>query len=118
MRTHAVMRGNISPRPEMQIPPENAYTGLNIAKNFDEEFDRLSGNYELHNTSKLKSFTKKHENILGYIHELTPIIEKYFPNYGKFIEFCEDPEFSDLDFVMIYIKCWNYKKDKKNFGQI
>lgn len=107
------MKHNFSQRLEMQIPQENAYTGMKIMKNFDEKFEELSKNYSLHNVKQLKTFIKKHENILDFIHGITPLINKYFPNYKKSIEFCEDPEFNDLDFVMIYINCSIYEKDRK-----
>lgn len=96
----------------MKIPQGNVYTGLSITGTFDDNFDNLSPNYDMHNKDKVKSFIKKHTEILDYIHELTPILNEYFPNHEKFIEFCEDPEFSDLDFVMIWIECSIYEKDK------
>lgn len=107
------MKQNYSQRLEMQIPQGNVYLGRNTMKNFEDNFNKLSKNYEIHDSNKIKCFIKKHENILDYIHELTPLINEYFPNHGKFIEFCEDPEFKDLDFLMIYIECTAYEKDKK-----
>lgn len=104
------MKNNYS-RIQMQIPQENTYTGLNIMSDFDKEFDELSKNYNIHNENHVKVFIKKHENILPFIHELTPLINKYFPQYTKIIEFCKDPEFSDLDFIMIYINGDSYEKD-------
>ncbi len=105
------MQNNNSTRLEMQIPQENTYTGLNIESNFDVEFNELSKNYKIHNKSNVKLFIKKHENILPFIQELTPLLNKYFPKYEKIIEFCKDPEFSDLDFIMIYIDCDSYETD-------
>ena len=106
-----ILQQNYSQRLEMQIPKENTYQRLGIMKNFDNDFAKLSNNYEIHEIDKVKSFIKKHENILDYIHELTPLINEYFPYNTKFIEFCEDPEFSDLDFIMIYIKSNEFNND-------
>lgn len=108
-----IMQQNYSQRLEIQIPKENNYTGLNIEKNSDDEFDKLLKNYEIRDSEKVKNFIGNNEDILDYIDEITPLINRYFPNNRKFIEFCEDPEFSDLDFVMIYIECSIYEKDKK-----
>ena len=110
------MQQNYTQRFEMQIPKDNTYTG-SIIETFEDKFDKLSKDYDIHNRDKLKSFINEHEIILDYIHELTPLINKYFPNHEKFIEFCEDPEFSDLNFVMIYIECLIYEKDKKTMNQ-
>ncbi len=52
----------------------------------DENFDKLS-NYEIADIDKVKGFIGKHTKILDYIHDLTPLINDYFPNHGKFIEF-------------------------------
>ena len=106
------MQRNYSQRFQMQIPQEHIYTGLEMMGNFDAEFEKLSKNYTVQNGAKVKNFIKQHENILEFIHELTPLINDYFPNYQKIIEFCEDPEFSDLDFVMIYIESSAYVQDK------
>ena len=92
------MKQDFPQRHEMQMP-----YGPGIIRNFDDEFEKLSDNYDMHDSDDVKRFMEKHEHILGYIHELTPLINRYFPNHEKFIEFCPDPEFSDLDFVMIYI---------------
>lgn len=107
------MQQNYSQRLQMQIPQENTYTGLETIRNFNTEFEKLSKNYTIHNGAKVKSFINQHENILDFIHELTPLINEYFPDNQKIIEFCEDPEFSDLDFVMIYIESSVYEKDKE-----
>ncbi|MBQ6218481.1 MAG: hypothetical protein IJJ47_02000 [Methanosphaera sp.] len=108
-----MMQQNYSQRFQMQIPQEHIYTGLEMMGNFDAEFEKLSKNYTVQNGAKVKNFIKQHENILEFIHELTPLINDYFPNYQKIIEFCEDPEFSDLDFVMIYIESSAYEQDKE-----
>lgn len=98
---------------EMQIPYENAFSGMEIMNDFDKKFRELSKNYNLHNVKKLKTFIKEHEHIMDFIFEITPLINEYFPNYEKIIEFCEDPEFSNLDFVMIYIVGCSFDKDYK-----
>lgn len=105
------MQNNYSQRLEMQIPKENVYTGADIHSNFDDEFDKLSKSYTIHEYNDVKCFIRKHEKILPFIHELTPLISEYFPNKEKIIEFCKDPEFSDLDFIMIYVECDDFDKD-------
>ena len=97
---------------EMQIPKENSYNSLTITRNFDDEFNKLSNYYDIEEPDKLKNFMKKHENTLDFIHEITPLMNEYFPNYDKVIEFNEDPEFKDLNSIMIYIKCSDYQKDR------
>lgn len=112
------MKRIYSQRLEMQISKENNFTSPTIAKNFDDEFNDLSKHYTLENSYEIKNFIKKHEKILGFIHEITPLINEYFPNYEKLIEFCKDPEFKDLDFVMIYIKGVNYEKDSQTLDKL
>ena len=85
------MQQNFSQRLQMQIPQENTYTGIKIMS-FNERFKELSDNYTI-------------------FFEITPLINDYFPTYQKIIELCEDPEFSELDFVMIYIKGSSFDAD-------
>ena len=61
---------------------------------------------------------EKHSDIPVYISEITPLINEYFPKYRKNIRFCKDPEFNDLDYIMIYIECSDYKKDKKTLEKL
>lgn len=105
------MKQNYPQRLEMQIPYENAYTSPTIKSNFDEEFDKLSKSYKIHEINDVKSFIKQHENVLIFIQDITPLIDEYFPNNEKIIEFRKDPEFSDLDFIMIYVESENYGSD-------
>lgn len=49
--------------------------------------------------------------ILGFINEITPLINDYFPDYKKIIEFCKDPELNELDFIMIYIEGISFDED-------
>ena len=78
------MQKNYSPRLVMQIPKENAYTGLVIRPDFDDEFDKLSENYAINQINDVKCFIEKHENILEFIHELTPLIDEYFPGMNDY----------------------------------
>lgn len=57
------MQKNYSPRLVMQIPKENAYTGLSIKPDIDEEFERLSKTYDIHEIHSVKSFIEQHKNI-------------------------------------------------------
>ena len=75
------------------------------------KFDELLKNYTLGNSGKITNFIKEHEGIIDYITEITPLLNDYFPNYQKTIEFCEDNESSDLDFLMIYIKGCDFDED-------
>ena len=61
------MQKNYSPRLVMQIPKENAYTGLSIKLDIDEEFERLSKTYDIHEIHSVKRFIEQHKNILGFI---------------------------------------------------
>lgn len=105
------MQKNYSPRLVMQIPKENAYTGLSIKPDIDEEFERLSKTYDIHEIHSVNSFIEQHKNILGFINEITPLINDYFPDYKKIIEFCKDPELNELDFIMIYIEGISFDED-------
>lgn len=104
------MQQNFSQRLQMQIPQENTYTGIKIMS-FNDRLKELSDNYTICKESKLKEFIEEHINILDFIFEITPLINDYFPTYQKIIELCEDPEFSELDFVMIYIKGSSFDAD-------
>lgn len=101
------------------ISPKNENGMINVI-NFDEEFKKLSKNYTLHDMGKIKCFIEKHKIILDYIHEITPLINDYFPNYAKIIAFCEDPEFDELDYISIYVQGssldedWEILKKLKN----
>lgn len=68
------------------------------------ELDRLSKYYAITDIGKIKKFIEEHAEILDYITEISPLLNNYFRDYQKIIEFCEDSETSDLDFLMIYIK--------------
>ena len=105
------MQKNYSPRLVMQIPKENAYTGLSIKPDIDEEFERLSKTYDIHEIHSVNSFIEQYKNILGFINEITPLINDYFPDYKKIIEFCKDPELNELDFIMIYIEGISFDED-------
>lgn len=105
------MQNYYSQRLEMQIPQENSYPAVTFDSDFDREFDKLSKDYTIHDIGDVKSFIEEHENILNFIHDLTPLINTYFPKYEKIIEFCKDPEFSDLDFIMIYIDGESFDDD-------
>lgn len=105
------MQKSYSPRLVMQIPKENAYTGLSIKPDIDEEFERLSKTYDIHEIHSVKSFIEQHKNILGFINDITPLINDYFPDYKKIIEFCKDPELNELDFIMIYIEGISFDED-------
>ena len=96
---------------EMQIPKENSYNSLTISRNFDDKFNELSQYYRLYNPDELKDFIKKHEITLDFIHEITPLVYEYFPKHDKTLEFCKDPEFKSLDFIIINIKCIDFEKD-------
>ncbi|MDO5814026.1 MAG: hypothetical protein Q4Q18_00170 [Methanobrevibacter sp.] len=71
----------------------------------------------MHNKEEVKAFIEKHAEILDYIEEITPLIDDYFPKYSKIIEFCKDPEFDRLDFVMIYIKGESFEKDYETLNR-
>lgn len=105
------MKHNYPQRLEIQIPQENTYIRPTIKSNFDDEFEKLSKSYIIHEINDVKSFIKQHENVLSFIKDITPLLNEYFPNHEKIIEFRRDPEFSDLDFIMIYVECENYGKD-------
>ena len=105
------MKPFISQKIEMQIPQENTYTGLTTMPDMDDNFDELSKNYTITDIDKVKNFTKNHNEILDFIHEITPLLNDFFPNYQKIIEFCEDSESRKLDFIMIYIKGSTFDED-------
>ena len=85
---------------------------------FNVKFNELSKYYQLYNPEKLKSFIRDHENALEFIHEIVPLLDEYFPDYDKCLEFCEDPEFESLNFIMINIKCIDFKKDKPTLRKL
>ena len=78
---------------------------------FNKRFNELSKYYKLYNPEQLKSFIRDRENALEFIHEITPLVYEYFPEQDKILEFCKDPEFESLDFIMINIKCIDFEKD-------
>ena len=43
-------------------------------------YTELSNEYVTNNEKQVKTFIKKHSSILDYVHELTPLINRYFPN--------------------------------------
>lgn len=102
----------------MQIPQENTYTGFADTRNTDIELVNLSKDYTIHDKKEMLNFMEKHSDIPVYIREITPLINEYFPKYRKNIRFCKDPEFNDLDYIMIYIECSDYKKDKKTLEKL
>lgn len=81
-------------------------------------YTELSNEYVTNNEKQVKTFIKKHSSILDYVHELTPPINRYFPNNKKTIEFCKDPEFEDLDFMMIYIHTDSFDEDYETLNHL
>ncbi|WP_298524175.1 hypothetical protein [uncultured Methanobrevibacter sp.] len=105
------MKPFISQRIDMQIPQENSYTGLTNMPDNDDNFNKLSNDYTITDIDKVKNFTEGHDELLDFIHEITPLLNDYFPNYQKIIEFCEDPESRKLDFILISIKGSKFNED-------
>ena len=77
------------------------------------ELERLSKYYGITDVDKIKKFIEEHTEILDYSTEIAPLLNNYFPDYPKIIEFCEDSKTSDLDFLMIYIKGSVFDEDYK-----
>ena len=103
----------------MQIPQDMSYTSLPI-DSFDDEFKKLSKDYEIHKTKQVKKFIDEHNPLLAYINAITPLINKYFPEYKKCIIFSEDPEFEGLDDITIYIKSFksSFDSDWKRLDEL
>lgn len=92
-----------SQRPEMQIPQENTYKRLEIMRNLDAEFKTLSKNYLINKKNELIKYIKKHDELIPYLKTITPLINNYFPNNKKYLTFCKDPEFKELNQAMICV---------------
>lgn len=104
---------NNSQKPEIQTIQDFSPIKANSLQNIDFELHELSKKYPLENPEEIREFLKNNEKILPFINEITPLINEYFPDYDKLIEFSEDPEFSELDYLLIYIKTKNYKQDNE-----
>jgi hypothetical protein len=99
------MYENFSLRQNMQITQENVYISGPDVKYLDEDFEKLSDDYEIHNPQEIKEFIGNNDELIPYIDKITPIINSHFPNYQKCLTFCQDPEFEELNDITIYINC-------------
>jgi len=97
------MQRNFSKRLEMQIPQENTYARLEILPDFNKEFEKLSKDYTLRKPNELKEYLKQDEQLIPYINTLTPLIREYFPENKKYLTFCVDPEFEELNRAKICV---------------
>lgn len=97
------MNHHYSQKLEMQIPKENTYTGLTKTPNIDSELEKLSKNYSLRKINELREYLKKDNRLVPYIHSITPLIKKYFPNKKIYLTYCIDPEFEELNSVKICV---------------
>jgi hypothetical protein len=46
---------------------------------------------------------KKDDRLIPYIHSITPLIKEYFPNHRKYLTYCIDPEFEELNCAKICV---------------
>ena len=76
---------------------------MKFKNNLDYEIEELSDSYEIHNSRQVEDFIEKNSGLLQYIKAIAPIIDNHFPEYKKCLTFCQDPEFSELDDITIYI---------------
>lgn len=97
------MQEEYSQRLQMQIPQENRYIGIANTPNMDSELEKLSKNYNIRKISKLKEYLEKNERLIPYIHSITPVINKYFPNNQKYLTYYIDPEFKELNCAIICV---------------
>ena len=97
------MKNNFSLTQNMQISKETAYVGLSDASGTDCEVEKLSQNYVLRRIDDLERYLKKDERLVQYILSITPIINSYFPQNKKYLTYCIDPEFSDLNQAVICV---------------
>ncbi|MBR4448367.1 hypothetical protein [Methanobrevibacter sp.] len=111
------MQKNFSLTQKMQIPQQASYSNATFDNN---EIEKLSKSYEIHNGELVKNFLKKNKGLLEYINAITPLINNYFPKYKKCLTFCEDPEFHELDDITIYINSFksSFEEDWKKLDEL
>lgn len=114
------MQNYYAPRLEMQIPQENRYFAVTFDSDFDREFDKLSKDYKIHKKHEVKEFIRNNPELIDYIQEITPLIDKFFPKYLKCITFCQDYEFEELNDITIYINSTDetFEQDSEKFDDL
>lgn len=82
---------------------------------FDDEFNKLSRNFKIHEKGRVLRFLKESYGLVYYINDITPLVNEYFGDYEKIIVFNQDPEFDDLSDIIINIKSSeeNYDEESK-----
>lgn len=114
------MQQNHFQRLEMQIPSENAYTGLTDTQNMDKELEDLSKDYNIRKTEELREYLKKDDRILPYIHSITPLIKDFFPKNERYLTYYIDPEFEELNHAIICVIGNNslFEKERELMNQL
>ena len=97
------MHRNYSQRLEMQIPHENNYAKLTETQNINQEFVKLSKDYDILKINKLMKYMKKYDKLIPYINSITPLIKDYFPKNKKYLTYYIDPEFEELNHAIICV---------------
>ena len=97
------MHRNYSQRLEMQIPHENKYAKLTDTQNINQEFVKLSKDYDILKINKLNKYMKKYDKLIPYINSITPLIKDYFPKNKKYLTYYIDPEFEELNHAIICV---------------
>lgn len=94
------MNRNFSLAQNMQISKENAYVcGTDDLDNLK----KLSKEYNLRKIDELKKYLQKDGRLVPYILSIAPTINNYFPEHGKYLTYCMDPEFSELSQAVICV---------------
>lgn len=103
------MQKNYSPRIEMQIPQENAYTGLAIENKNDNKLEEFLNNhykFPSDNFNDIKSFISEDNDLEEIIYGLPMIISKEFPQSPILLDFSEY-SLGNGDVLEIVIKSQN-----------
>lgn len=80
-----------------------------VLKNYLKEFIRqfqlnILNNYNLINPKEIIKFVLDNDDLIDLFQKINPLIKEYFPNHIYCLEFVPDPEFSNLNQLVCYIK--------------
>lgn len=103
-----ILYDDISPQEKIPIENENYNNDFHIIANYLNSFtDQFKFNfleeYVLLNRYEVKKFILLNDDLIELFQEINILRNKYFNSYPCSLEFVQDPEFTSLDQLVIYI---------------
>ncbi len=87
---------------------------------FDSKFQDLIAKFKTLNHDEIYEFIAENDLFLDLYDDIVPLIEKYFPKCSCSLEFHADPEFDNLNQLVIYVHSndEDFEKDWKKLEEL